>query len=271
MATWFAKKTANIDAENVWNSAANDSGSWLTWPPASGDVLIANGFTITVNVSVDLGATGEVRNDTTGGATTGGRFALSPDVTLTANVYAGATTIAQGCVGLVNGNATIVGDVYPGAACHGVRNAPTGTGALTIIGTAYGNDYGPGSTGITAGIYGAVNASTTTGTLRVLRTVSGARGMPAISGPFQFIDAPHAQAIVRATGSLTEVTLRDLAGWEPDPSDVLVGTAYEVRTGIMVPVPQRQNMTAMAMSGAPFVYDVHIPESFSSGFSDAFA
>jgi hypothetical protein len=271
MATWFARQSTNINAANVWNSAANGSGSWLTWPAASGDVLMANSFTITVNISTNLGATGEIRNDTTGPATAGGRFALDAGVTLIANVYAGGTAVTQGCVGLLDGDATVIGDVYAGTGCHGARNSPTGTGLLTIIGTAYGNDYGPGSTGITAGIYGAVNASTTTGALRVYRTVMGARGMPAVSGPFTYINPRAAQQSVRATAGLTEVILRDVVGWTPDSSDALIGTSYEGLTGIMVPVPQRQSLIAMAMSGAPFVNDVHIPESFSSGFSDAFA
>lgn len=257
---------------------AAKSGAWTdptTWiggvVPGPGDVAVANSYTIS---PPSIGFTiiaAEFRNDTTGGATAGGRLSLFADCTLIANVYAGGTAVTQGCVGLVGGNATIVGDVYAGPGCHGARNTTTGTGLLTIIGTVYGTDYGPGSTGITAGIYGAVNASTTAGTLLVYRTVMGACGMPAVSGPFQFINPRAAQQSVRATGSLTEVILRDVVGWTPDPSDVLIGTEYGSRTGIMVPVPQRQGMTAMAMSGGAFVHDVHIPESFSSGFSDAFA
>lgn len=233
---------------------AAKSGIWTdtaTWiggiVPGPGDVAVANSYTIG---GPGLGFTfiaAEFRNDTTGGATAGGRLALAANCTLIANVYAGGTANTNGCVSASTvGPSAIIGDVYAGTGCIGARN--NGAQIFTIVGTVYGNDYGPGSTGITAGIYGAVNAST--GTLRVLRTVSGARGMPAISGPCQFVDAPHAQAIVRATGSLTAVTLRDLAGWEPDPSDVLIGTGYEGRTGIMVPVPQRQGMTAMAMSGS---------------------
>lgn len=217
--------------------------------PGSGDVAVANNYTISSGATNVTFIALEFRNDTTGGATAGGRLALFADCTLIANVYAGGTANSSGCVSAsAFGPSAIIGDVYAGTGCIGARNG--GAQVFTIIGTVYGNDYGPGSTGITAGIYGAVNAST--GTLCVLRTVMGARGMPAISGPFQFINPRAAQQSVRATGSLTEVILRDVVGWTPDPADVLVGTAYESRTGIMVPVPQRQGMTAMAMSGGPF-------------------
>lgn len=268
MATWYARQTANIDAVGVWNSAANGSGSWLTWPPAPGDVLMANGFTITVNVSaINLGATGQVRNDTTGGAAGGGRFALANNLILTANVYAGGTTVSQGLVSSFYYNLTVIGDVYAGSRCNAAANR--GPVTLEIYGTVYGNDYGPGSTGITAGIHGAVNTST--GTLRVYRTVMGARGMPAVSGPFQYINPRSAQQSVRATGSLTEVILRDVVGWTPDPSDVLTGTAFEGRIGVMDYAKLKQRMTPMVMSSAARSPDAPVPGSFSSGFSDAFA
>lgn len=205
----------------IWTDPATWVGGIV---PGPGDVAVSNTRTITFNANCTVL---QLRRDATGGATAGGFFAFvaatANNLIITADVYAGNAGAAGPCVAV--GSMT----------------------ACVIVGTIYGSDYGPGSSGITSGIYGVSAASTSS--LRVLRTVSGARGMPAINGPFQFIDSPNAQAIVRATGSLTEVTLRDVAGWEPDPSDVLIGTSYEGRTGIMVPVPQRQKMTAMAMSG----------------------
>lgn len=232
---------------------AAQSGNWTnpaTWiggvVPGPGDVAVANNYAITYGATGLTFAAAEFRNDTTGGATAGGRLQLSANCTLIANVYAGGTANSSGCVSAsAGGPSAIIGDVYAGTGCIGARNG--GTQKFTIYGTVYGNDYGPGSTGITAGIYGAANAST--GTLHVYRTVMGARGMPAVLSPFQFINPRAAQQSVRATGSLTEVILRDVVGWTPDPSDILIGTNCEGRTGIMVPVPQRQGMAAMAMSG----------------------
>lgn len=236
MSTIIAAKSGNWTATDTWVGGV---------VPGPGDVAVSSIFVVTVNASVTCA---EVRNDTTGGATAGGRFALGSGVTLTANVYGGAVAGGGvGCVALASGSGTIIGDVYPGSASHGVRN--TSTGVLTIIGTVYGNGYGPGSTGITAGIYGAI---TTTGTLRVYRTVMGALGMPAVLGPVTYLNPRAAQNIVRATAGLTEVALRDVTGWEPSTGDVLVGTTYEGFTGVMPFAVQRQHMTSMDMSGAPF-------------------
>ena len=92
MAVYYAQATANINAANVWNTAANGSGTYITHGDlVSGDVLMANNRTITVNVDTNLGGTGQVRNDTTGGATAGGFFDLAAGITLTANAYGGGT------------------------------------------------------------------------------------------------------------------------------------------------------------------------------------
>lgn len=227
MAIILAAKAGSFTATDTWIGGV---------VPGAGDVAVANNFVVTVNASVTCA---EVRNDTTGGATAGGSFALSNGVTLRANVFAGGTTVAAGCVGLASGSATIVGNVTAGSACHGARNA--GTGTLTISGIVTGNDYGPGSTGQTANIFGAVNASS--GALLVYKTVMGVAGMPAISGLFQYINPRAAQAKVRATDSLTEVALQDVVGWTPDPSDVKAGVVYEGRTGIWTPSQQIRRMS----------------------------
>ena len=124
MATYYARKTGNINAADVWATTPSGTAAAVTF--ASGDVLMANGFTITVNVSTDLGGTGQVRNDTTGGATTGGSFTLSDGVTLTANIYGG--TVALQCV-TANPvtNQYIVGNVFGGiggsSSAHGISNS----------------------------------------------------------------------------------------------------------------------------------------------------
>ena len=132
MATYYARKNGNINATDVWAPTPTGTAGAQTF--AAGDVLVANSFAITVNVSTDLGATGEVRNDTTGTATAGGSFALSNGVTLTANVIAGTVSV----VTLTSTNsATIVGNVTGGSAnAYGVNHSSSGT--ITITGNVTG-------------------------------------------------------------------------------------------------------------------------------------
>ena len=139
MATYYARLSGNINASNVWATTPSGTAAAVTF--ASGDVLMANSFSITVNVSTDLGGAGQVRNDTTGGATAGGGFTLSDGITLTANIFAG--TIAVACVTAnPSTNIFIVGNVTGGSggssSAHGVVTS-TNTGTLTITGNLTGN------------------------------------------------------------------------------------------------------------------------------------
>lgn len=210
---------------------ANQNGDWdvtATWiggvVPGAGDVAVANTRTVTVNVSVTCT---EIRNDTTGGATAGGSFSLSDGITLTGNVYAGDLASAVSCATLAS------------------------TNIATINGVVTGNGYGPGSTGIAAGIYGVNN--TGTGTLYVKQTVQGSLGMPAIAGLMQFIDITTASAKVRATSGYTEITLRnmDYAGVLPAPSDVKKGVTYAdgMYTGTLTDKQNHIDMS-LVMNGA---------------------
>jgi hypothetical protein len=122
MPTYFARKAGNINASDVWATTPSGTAAAVTF--VAGDVLMANSFAITVNVSTNLG-TGQVRNDTTGGAATGGSFSLSNGVTLTANVYAGTSQ----CVTLAaNATANLVGDLIAG----GVNGRPV---QVSVAGT----------------------------------------------------------------------------------------------------------------------------------------
>lgn len=133
MPTYYARKAGNINATDVW--ATTPSGTAAAQTFVAGDVLVANSFAITVNVSTDLGATGEARNDTTGGATAGGSFSLSNGVTLTANVFAGTVT----CVTLAgSASASVVGNVTGGTSANAIGVDSTGTGTLTVTGNVTG-------------------------------------------------------------------------------------------------------------------------------------
>ena len=209
MAIILAAANGNFTAPATWIGGV---------VPSSGDVAVANTRTVTLDQSVTVQ---ELRNDTTGSATAGGFFQPSAGITLTGNVYAGDLAVASNCFRL------------------------SGAASATIDGTVFGNGYGPGSTGIAAGTYGASN--TGTGTLRVKATVQGALGMPAVSGPMQFISAYTATPYVRATSGYTEVVLRNQLQVVPHPHDVKAGVTYgsdPTLTGTLSSSPALINMSA---------------------------
>jgi hypothetical protein len=183
MPTYFARKAGNINAADVWATTPSGTAAAVTF--AEGDVLMANSFAITVNVSTNLGATGQVRTDTTGGATNGGGFTLSNGVTLTANCHAGSTI----CI-TTSASATIYGNGFGGTGFQSYAFYNVGAGALTIHGTITGGagDTANGAVnqqnGGTLTIYGNVipNASVNngsgvvnngTGTVNITGNVTG--------------------------------------------------------------------------------------------------
>ena len=129
MATYYARKAGNINASDVWATTPTGTAAAVTF--ASGDVLMANSFAITVNVSTTVA---EVRNDITGGATVGGTFALADGVTLSANVFTG-TSGSLG-VSLSTGSAAVNGNITVPSTSNGIGVAMTGTGVLTISSTS---------------------------------------------------------------------------------------------------------------------------------------
>lgn len=135
MSNLFAQNSSvNWNSANQWNTAANGSGSFQT--PTTGDVCMANGKTaIAININVTVG---EIRTDTTGGATTGGSFTLSNGVTLTANVIAGSTATTLTFAGNAGNTGTIVGNITGGTSASAVAVAVTGTGTLAVTGNVIG-------------------------------------------------------------------------------------------------------------------------------------
>ena len=167
MATYYARKAGNINAADVWATTPTGTAAAVTF--ASGDILVANSFAIAVNVSTNLGSTGEVRNDNTGGTTAGGSFTLANGVTLTANVFTGATSAPCVTFGLATPNsATISGNITAGNASNAWGVSNTGTGPLNIIGnctaglvsTAHGvNNTAGGIINITGNAFGSAGAN----------------------------------------------------------------------------------------------------------------
>ena len=137
MATWFAQFNNNINTANMWNSVPAGGGTVLTWPPATNDILVANNRTVTINVNTHVA---QVRNDTTGGATSGGSFTLSTaGASLTANITgggAGGTT--GGCVrvGNTTGTVYIVGTIRGSDTTNNRFGVScTGNGTLQVTGS----------------------------------------------------------------------------------------------------------------------------------------
>jgi hypothetical protein len=162
MATWFATATGNINTAGRWNSLPNGTGTALTWPPASNDVLVSNSFTITVNINT---AVGELRNDTTGGATAGGYFSLgTAGISLSGTAYSASAYIVRAAN--ASGIVYFVGDIYAGNSSTQVGFQHAGAGNAGITGNVYG-----GAASSSVGVY-----NTSTGTVTVTGTINGGSG-----------------------------------------------------------------------------------------------
>jgi len=133
MPTYYARKSGNINAADVWATTPTGTASNLFPTFTNADVLVANTFNIDINVSTTAQ---EIRNDAFSGATAGGLFRLLNGVTLSANVFvSGGQTVGglQLNVGGSGGSATIVGNIngLPAPSTSGVYMT---TGTLNIVG-----------------------------------------------------------------------------------------------------------------------------------------
>lgn len=192
MATWFAQNSSvNIDSVNQWNSAADGSGSWLTWASlAAGDVLVANGKTaIDLNVSFTCS---EIRTLLLVSGASGGGFVLSTSgITVTANVLAGTTVCVTAT--LSSGTSNIVGTVNGSAttnAAHGITFS--GAGTLNVTGNVFAGQTGGTNSGSGVLMSGA-------GTLNVTGNSQSSQ-INGSSGSAQGIQVTGA-AIVNLTGN----------------------------------------------------------------------
>jgi hypothetical protein len=171
MPTYFARKAGNINATDVWATAPGGTASAVTF--ASGDVLVSNSFAIAINVSTDLGGSGQLRNDTLGGATAGGTFTLAAGLTLTANILqnnvTGGVTVVT-CTFSAPLSASIVGNVTSPVNTSGSSRpvSLTGNGTLNFTGNATG-DMKSSSTGGAIGNVGG-------GTINFVGTATGGGG-----------------------------------------------------------------------------------------------
>lgn len=186
MPTYYARTSGNVNG-SIWATTPTGTASNLFSSFTNQDTLVANSFTVTLNVDTTVL---EVRTDTTGGATTGGGFTLNNSVTLNANVYSGGSHGLTFSLGATN-SATINGNVF-GSNIAGFSGATmSGAGTLTINGSVTGgsilNAYGINFSG--AGILningnvlaGTVNSNngvyqSGNGTLNIVGNVIGGSG-----------------------------------------------------------------------------------------------
>lgn len=162
------------------------------------------------------------------GGTTNNAFAVQVGggLSLTGNAYGGSASSgsAPGVYSTGTLSCTIIGNCI----AHATSSQPglmvvAGSGTCVVTGYVQSNDYGPGSSGISAG-YGVTNAGQSV--VEIGEARSGARGLPAVSGAFRFASATAAKTTVRATSGLTSVALRPVAAVVPAQSDVRSGTTY---------------------------------------------
>jgi hypothetical protein len=171
MATYYARKAGNINAADVWATTPSGTAAAVTF--ASGDVLVSNSFAITVNISTDIGGAGQVRNDTTGGATAGGGFTLSNGVTLTANVVQGNVTGGTTVVayaGATPNSASIVGNATSVNTSGGsISINHTGTGTLNFTGNITGDAHN-------TSVGGGLSLASSLGTINFTGNATGGSG-----------------------------------------------------------------------------------------------
>jgi hypothetical protein len=181
MPTYYARANGNVNAA-IWATTPTGTASNLFSSFTNADTLMSNNFNVTVNVNTTVL---EVRNDTTGGATAGGFYALTDGTTLTANVINGSSTPTVSYGG--SGTASLVGNLQSGTAGAAIV---TGTGTLNITGNISAGNSGGGH-GITTGGSANVNitgnvtgslsaaaavgvyATSPTGTVNITGTVTG--------------------------------------------------------------------------------------------------
>lgn len=229
MATYYARKAGNINASDVWATTPGGTAGAQTF--VAGDVLVANSFTVTVNVSTNLGSTGEVRNDTTGGASAGGSFSLSNGVTLTANVFAGN---AGACVTLAStASAAIVGNIAGGtggSSSFGTSMASTGT--LTVTGSVTGgsgssahgiNISNTGTLNITGNLIGSPVANT--GALNVAAGLNITVVGNVTAGNGGYGITMSGPAVITITGTVTGGAVQGFGGFVGNYTATIIGTA----------------------------------------------
>jgi hypothetical protein len=201
------------DIRAVKTGVWSDPTVWTPNPPAAGDVVRPNNFTVTIDVNVIVT---EIRNDAGGGAVANGGFIVNDGVSVTVTngfflagtttllTYNGTTSItltgqlnsiissAVFCLNNTNtGLVTINGNLNQAGGSSGrvVRNSSTGT--VTVIGNLTGSVAGSvienASTG-TINVTGNISSANTTGINQLSTGIVNVTGNITCNGNFNLIN-----------------------------------------------------------------------------------
>jgi len=132
MAIYYARATGNING-TIWATTPSGTASNLFSSFTNADTLVANSFTVTINVNTTVL---EIRNDTTGGATNGGGFTLNSTVTLNANCISGTIALLT-YNGGIGATASIIGNITSNGG-NAVTFSNGAVGTLNITGSVNG-------------------------------------------------------------------------------------------------------------------------------------
>lgn len=155
------------DIRAIANGNWSNPAIWAPNPPAAGDVVRPNNFTVTIDVSVSVT---EIRNDAGGGAVAGGSFNLNAGLTVNSNIIAGQANAASGhiikysSVGTSTINGTVT-NVSTNATYLAIQNS--GSGTLNINGDVIFTQNN--GTVLTAGLI----ENTSNGVINITGTVNG--------------------------------------------------------------------------------------------------
>jgi len=131
-------------ATGNWSDAANWNGGTL---PVAGDDVRANGFTVTIDVDIDVL---QISTAASVPANAGGGFVVTTNRTLSCDVIFGTTACLTSSVG---NTVTIIGNIYgPQSGVSGTTISFTNSGStINLTGTAYGASNNSGSALVTSG------------------------------------------------------------------------------------------------------------------------
>ena len=159
-ATYFGCASQEITAAGTFEDAAGCDGTALTWASlANGDILVANGQTISIANDVGNGAV-TVTLTTEGtdyGGTDGGGYTFNINTTTAKTLYTNITAGSTNCltitgIGAAGTELTIIGNITGGNAgtASGVSDTHTTAGAIVAItGNCTGGSAGSTNVGYT--------------------------------------------------------------------------------------------------------------------------
>ena len=160
-------------ANGNWSNAANWNGGTL---PIAGDDVRANGFTVTIDVDINVQQISTVASVP---AVAGGTFSVTTDRNITANINAGSSSCLTSTSGII---VTVIGNINAGNnnVIHGISFTNVGSvlnvtgnvvagssvnvqyginssGTVNFIGNATGSAIGFGSSAININVGGILN------------------------------------------------------------------------------------------------------------------